>query len=63
MAAVKRLDGKGVFRFKDGSIIDDFLFENDPLPPSFHEGESMPDAEIDALINDLFPDIMLPNKQ
>ena len=51
MAEVERLDGKGVLRFKDGSIVDDFLFENDPLDSTFNEVKNKPREEIDALMN------------
>ncbi len=53
MATIPTLDGKKVLAFKDGTPVDDSLFENEPLENTFDEVAAIPEAEIEKLIKDL----------
>ena len=63
MAGVKKLDSDELLRFKDGSVVDESLFENEPLESTFHEVEAIPEKKMKAMFESLFPDRSYPSDE
>lgn len=60
MAGSKAIGSGEVLTFKDGTIVDETLFENNPLDETFHEVNNVSIAEDREKFKRLFPDREYP---
>lgn len=61
MSGVKKLGSDEFLTFKDGTIVDETLFDNEPLESTYKSVQDMPEETKKAMFESLFQNIPYPS--